>query len=86
MTSNVKRTNPATIQNSYMGTIVKNSINTHPEKNTHNKNCAIGTIFDLKIYQEVKKVKHNLKQNSYMNLDNSLSAEILELRKEWELP
>ena len=85
MTDNINRTKPATIQNSYVGTNVQNSINTLPKKNTHNKNCAIETIFVLKIYLEVKKVKHNLKQNSYMNLDNPLSAEILELRKEWEL-
>lgn len=60
MTSNMERTSQATIQNFYMETKVENSINTYSKKNTHNKNCAIETIFDLKIYQEVKKVKQNL--------------------------
>lgn len=47
----IKKNNSATTQKSYMKTIVKNSMKTHPKKNTHKKNGDIDSIINLKIYQ-----------------------------------
>lgn len=51
MMNNIKKNNSATTQKSYMKTIVKNSMKTHPKKNTHKKNGDIDSIINLKIYQ-----------------------------------